>query len=129
MWAGADHGQVDRPTIGGIAVPDNLEWPKNSCGLAVVVLEQPTKPFSASYWPFSLLACVGRRKQDHVVFTLMRAFFTSASGQVREREPVGIEAELDEMWGCVGDQETARWLWHAIAHAARRSAIRSKTSS
>jgi insertion element IS1 protein InsB len=27
---------------------------------------------------------------------------------------VGIEAALDEMWGCVGDKETARWLWHAI---------------
>jgi insertion element IS1 protein InsB len=29
---------------------------------------------------------------------------------------VAIEAELDEMWGCVGDNKTARWLWHAIDH-------------
>jgi insertion element IS1 protein InsB len=36
--------------------------------------------------------------------------------QAREREPMGIEVELDEMWGCVGDKETARWLWHAIDH-------------
>jgi insertion element IS1 protein InsB len=41
---------------------------------------------------------------------------TFASERVKEREPVGIEVELDEMWGCVGDKETARWLWHAIDH-------------
>lgn len=41
---------------------------------------------------------------------------TLAAEQARKREPVGIEAELDEMWGCVGDKETARWLWHAIDH-------------
>jgi insertion element IS1 protein InsB len=41
---------------------------------------------------------------------------TSASAQAKERELVGMEAELDEMWGCVGDKETARWLWHAIDH-------------
>jgi hypothetical protein len=35
---------------------------------------------------------------------------------MREREPVGIEAELDERWGCVGDKETAQWLWRAIDH-------------
>ncbi len=51
------------------------EWPKNSCGLAMVVLEQPAEPFSASYWPFGLLVCMNRRKQDHIAFTLMRAFF------------------------------------------------------
>jgi hypothetical protein len=39
---------------------------------------------------------------------------TLAPAQAREREPVGIEAELDEMWGGVGDKETARGLWHAI---------------
>ena len=43
-----------------------------------------------------------------------------ASEQAREREPVGIEAELDEMWGCVGDNERARWLWHAIDHHTGR---------
>ena len=32
------------------------------------------------------------------------------------RAPGGIEVELDEMWGCVGNKETARWLWHAIDH-------------
>ena len=42
---------------------------------------------------------------------------TLASEQAREpAEHVGIEAELDERWGCVGDQETARWLGHAIDH-------------
>jgi insertion element IS1 protein InsB len=41
---------------------------------------------------------------------------TSAAEQVKARGPVGIEAELDEMWGCVVDKETARWLWHAIDH-------------
>jgi hypothetical protein len=44
---------------------------------------------------------------------LLHAF---ASAQASGREPVGIEAELDEMWGCVGDNKTARWLWHAIDH-------------
>jgi hypothetical protein len=34
---------------------------------------------------------------------------TLASKHAREREPVGIKAELDERWGCVGDKETARW--------------------
>ena len=29
---------------------------------------------------------------------------------------MAIEAELDAMWGCVGDNKTARWLWHAIDH-------------
>jgi insertion element IS1 protein InsB len=39
-----------------------------------------------------------------------------ASESVGGRAPGGIEVELDEMWGCVGDKETARWLWHAIDH-------------
>ena len=29
---------------------------------------------------------------------------------------MAIEAELDEIWGCAGDNKTARWLWHAIDH-------------
>jgi hypothetical protein len=41
---------------------------------------------------------------------------TLASKHARAREPVGIEAELDEMWGCVNDKETTRWLWHAMDH-------------
>jgi insertion element IS1 protein InsB len=39
-----------------------------------------------------------------------------ASEPAGGRAPGGIEVELDEMWGCVGDKETARWLWHAIDH-------------
>ena len=26
------------------------------------------------------------------------------------------DAELDEMWSCVGSKENQRWLWHAIDH-------------
>ena len=58
------------------------ERPKNSCGLAVVVLEQPAEPFLALYWPFRLLVCVGRRKQDHVALTLMRALFMMGTIQI-----------------------------------------------
>jgi insertion element IS1 protein InsB len=46
----------------------------------------------------------------------LQLFHAFASAQASEREPVGIEAELDEMWGCVGAKETTRWLWHAIDH-------------
>jgi len=27
-----------------------------------------------------------------------------------------MEVELDEIWDCVGDKKTARWLWHVIDH-------------
>ncbi len=26
------------------------------------------------------------------------------------------EAEVDEMWSCVGRKKEQRWLWHAIDH-------------
>ena len=31
------------------------------------------------------------------------------------------EAELDEMWSDVGNQENPRWLWHAIDHHSGES--------
>jgi hypothetical protein len=38
---------------------DNPVWSKNSCGFAVVVLEQPTEPFSTPYWLLRTQVCVG----------------------------------------------------------------------
>jgi insertion element IS1 protein InsB len=26
------------------------------------------------------------------------------------------EAEVDEMWSCVGKKKEPRWLWHALDH-------------
>jgi hypothetical protein len=45
---------------------------KYSCGLTVVVLEEPTEPLSALDYPFRIGLDLGRWKQDHSVFSLVR---------------------------------------------------------
>jgi hypothetical protein len=44
---------------------------KNSCSLAVVVLEQPTEPFPALDGVVTLAALAGRRKEPDMTFSLM----------------------------------------------------------
>jgi ABC-type sulfate transport system permease component len=46
---------------------------KRSCGLAVVVLEQPTKPLPAAKATLSALRVAGRWEQDDVALALMIA--------------------------------------------------------
>jgi len=48
---------------------------KNSCGLAVVVLEQPAEPFATLNRAFTLLVLAGRRKEHDVALPLVWAFF------------------------------------------------------
>ena len=36
--------------------------------------------------------------------------------EVMVRMRLADEAEVDEMWSCVGRKKDQRWLWHAIDH-------------
>src|SRR5712691_1722071 len=46
----------------------------SSCGLLVIVFQEPTKPFVASDGTRMLLAVMGRRHEDHIALTLMWTF-------------------------------------------------------
>src|SRR5437870_13764421 len=46
-------------------------WPKNSCGLALVVLQQSAKPLVTLQWPCTYRVLADRRKEQNIVFALM----------------------------------------------------------
>jgi hypothetical protein len=48
-------------------------WPKNACGLALVVLQQPAKPLATLQWACTNGVLADRRKEQHIVFALMVA--------------------------------------------------------
>jgi hypothetical protein len=45
---------------------------KNSCGLTLVVFEQPAKPFLTMDWTLTILVGSSLRKGDHIADSLMR---------------------------------------------------------
>ena len=47
----------------------HLAWPKNSCGRAVIVLEETSEPFATPN--FTLWVLVQRRKEQHIALALM----------------------------------------------------------
>src|SRR5262245_18984785 len=51
-------------------IRDKVVWPKNSCGLALVVLQQSAKPLAALRWTCAYRVLADRRKEQHIVFAL-----------------------------------------------------------
>ncbi len=49
-------------------------WPKYSCGLAVVVFQEPTEPLSALDWPFTIIGRLPGTKRNHIAEFLMTTF-------------------------------------------------------
>ena len=48
-------------------------WPKNSCGLALVVFQQPAKPLTTLQRACTYRVSADRRKEQHIPLTLMIA--------------------------------------------------------
>jgi hypothetical protein len=46
-------------------------WSKNSCGLALIVFQQSSKPFTTLHGAFALCVLADRRKEQHIALTLM----------------------------------------------------------
>ena len=64
--------RLDAPTRAVLVV---LVWSKNSCGIAVIVFEQPAQAFPARDGSFGVTGVRGHnRKQQDVVFALMISF-------------------------------------------------------
>jgi hypothetical protein len=51
-----------------------LVWPKYSCGLAVVVFQEPTEPLSALDRPFTITGRLPGTKRNHIAESLMTTF-------------------------------------------------------
>ena len=49
-------------------------WPKYSCGLAVVVFQEPTEPLSALDWPFTIIGRLPGTKRNYIAESLMTTF-------------------------------------------------------
>ena len=49
-------------------------WPKYSCGLAIVVFQEPTEPLSARDWPFTIIGRLPGTKRNHIAESLMTTF-------------------------------------------------------
>ena len=52
----------------------SLVWNLDLCGVAVIVLQQPTEPFPTPNWAFTLEAWGWHRHQDDIPFALVWAF-------------------------------------------------------
>ena len=62
-------------------------WPKNSCGLALVVFQQPAKPLTTLQWACTYCVLAARRKEQHIVLTLMIALVMIMLHVLVERMP------------------------------------------
>src|SRR5262249_20303643 len=49
-------------------------WPKYSCGLVVVVFQEPPEPLSALDWPFTIIGRLPGTKRNHIAESLMTTF-------------------------------------------------------
>src|SRR5215510_3472158 len=70
---------------------------KNSCGLAVVVLEQPTEPFPALNRAVTLAALAGRTKEQDIAFSLMISLVMIMGSILREGVPQGFFPKENEL--------------------------------
>jgi len=49
-------------------------WPKYSCGLVVVVFQEPPEPLSTLDWPFTIIGRLPGTKRNHIAESLMTTF-------------------------------------------------------
>jgi hypothetical protein len=49
-------------------------WPKYSCGLAIVVFQEPTEPLSALDRPFTIIGRLPGTQRHHIAESLMTTF-------------------------------------------------------
>ena len=66
-------GTLEIPA-GGMHVYENVVWPNYSCGLVVVVFQEPPEPLSALDWPFTSIGRLPGTKLNHIAESLMTTF-------------------------------------------------------
>ena len=64
--------------------------------------------------PYSSSLCHPRKKGAALVSVNTPLLRTLAPHDVEVVISRVDEAEVDEMWACVGKKQAQRWLWHAI---------------
>src|SRR5262249_37653776 len=71
----------------------HLVWSKNSCGLALVVFQQPTKPLMTLPRACTYRVLADRRKEQDIALALMIALVMIMLHVFMERMPQGAFAE------------------------------------
>jgi len=64
-------------------------WPKNLCGLALVVFQQPAKPLTTLQRACTYRVLADRRKEQNIVLALMIALVMIMLHVLVERMPEG----------------------------------------
>ena len=75
--------------LGEIAAHRHPVWPKYSCGLALVVFQQPAKPLTTLQRACTCRVLTDRRKEQHIVLALMIALVMIVLLVLVDRMPEG----------------------------------------
>ena len=79
-------------------------WPKNSCGLALIVLQQSAKPLATLQWACTHRVLADRRKEQDIILALMVALVMIMVHILVEDMTQGVFAKQNqprETLGCV----------------------------